>query len=216
MSEKFHMEMAELKRDIEKMGEMATSMLVDGVKALKEQDTELADEVVSRKNRLAEMDDMIEEKALSMIALYQPMAKDMRTIGTALKLITYLARVGRYGKDIAKVAEELAGEPHVGRLVEIPYMAEQASGMVGDALRAFKEENLEYINDFTERDDELDSLRYSIFRECLTYMMEDPQKITRCSHYIMVARYLERCGDHACKMAEKVTYMVTGKRVEIK
>ena len=216
MSEKFNKEMENLKKELEEMGELAAYMLTDSVRALKEHDLELADEVISKKNRLAEMDEHIEEKALTMIALYQPMAKDMRTIGAILKLITYIARVGRYGKDVAKIAKELAGEAHVGRLVEIPYMAEQASRMVMDALEAFREENLEYIEDFSERDDELDSLRYSIFRECLTYMMEDPQKITRCSHYIMIARYLERCGDNACKMAEKIYYMVSGERKEIK
>jgi len=88
--------------------------------------------------------------------------------------------------------------------------------MIQDALRAFENETVIDTEDFVSRDDELDSLRYSIFRECLTYMMEDPQKITRCSHYIMIARYLERCGDHACKMAEKIYYMVTGERKEIK
>ncbi len=216
MSEKFRREMEELKREVEDMGVLAAGMLMDSVKALKEQDVKLANEVISRKTRLAEMDEEIEERALTTIALYQPMAKDMRTLGCILKMITYLARIGRYGKDIAKVAEQLADSPHIGRLVEIPYMAERVAEMVRDALKAFETEDLSLIEDFSERDDELDSLRYSIFRECLTYMMEDPKKITRCSHYIMIARYLERCGDHACKMAEKINYMVTGKRVEIK
>ena len=216
MNERFQKEMEELKKELEEMGYLASGMLVDSVKALKEQDVGLADEVISRKERLADMDERIEEKALTMIALYQPMAKDMRALGCVLKMITYLARIGRYGKDIAKIAKELSGQPHIGKLVEIPYMADKAAGMVKDALKAFEKEDLSYIEDFSDRDDELDSLRYSIFRECLTYMMEDPQKITRCSHYIMIARYLERCGDHACKMAEKITYMVTGKRVEIK
>ncbi len=216
MSEKFHKEMENLKKELEDMGNLAANMLVDSVRALKEQNPNLADEVISKKKKLAEMDEHIEEKALTMIALYQPMAKDMRTLGCILKMITYLARIGRYGKDIASIAKQLAGEPHIGKLVEIPYMADRAAGMVKDALEAFKTENLSLISDFGDRDDELDSLRYSIFRECLTYMMEDPQKITRCSHYIMIARYLERCGDHACKMAEKIHYMVSGERVEIK
>ncbi len=216
MSEEFHRKLSDLKGEVMEMGELASGMLTDSITALRDQNIELADSVISKKNKLAEMDEGIEEKALKFIALYQPMARDMRTIGCILKIITYLARIGRYGKDIAMTVKELAGEKHIGKLVEIPYMAEKAEEMIRDALCAFEDGNAIDAEAFISRDDELDSLRYSIFRECLTYMMEDPQKITRCSHYIMIARYLERCGDHACKMAEKINYMVTGKRMEIK
>lgn len=216
MSEEFHRKLSDLKGEVMEMGELASSMLRDSITALKNQDTEMAESVISRKNKLAEMDDEIEEKALTFIALYQPMARDMRTIGCILKMITYLTRIGRYGKDIAMTVKELAGEKHIGKLVEIPYIAEKAEEMIQDSLNAFENETAIDVEAFISRDDELDSLRYSIFRECLTYMMEDPQKITRCSHYIMIARYLERCGDHACKMAEKINYMITGKRMEIK
>ena len=95
-------------------------------------------------------------------------------------------------------------------------MADIVCKMIEDVLKAFETGDLSIIQDFAERDDNLDALRYSIFRECLTYMMENPKNITRCAHYMMIARYLERCGDHACKIAEKVHYMVTGERVEIK
>lgn len=162
------------------------------------------------------MDKKIEEKALQLIALYQPMAKDMRAIACILKMITYLTRIGRYGKDIANVAKELADKPHIAKLVEIPYMAEIVCKMIDDALKAFETEDLSLIEDFSERDDSVDALRYSIFRECIPYVMEDPKNITRCAHYAMIARYLERCTDHACKIAEKVYYMVTGERREIK
>lgn len=216
MSEKFHRKLKELKDETMEMGELASGMLTDSVTALKNQDTELAEKVISRKEKLAEMDEDIEEKALTFISLYQPMAKDMRTIGCILKMITYLARIGRYGKDIALTVKALEGKGHIAKLVEIPYMASTAEEMIRNALHAFEHETPIDVESFISMDDELDSLRYSIFRECLTYMMEDPQNITRCSHYIMIARYLERCGDHACKMAEKINYMVTGERVEIK
>jgi len=88
--------------------------------------------------------------------------------------------------------------------------------MIDDALKAFETEDISLIKDFEERDDTLDALRWSIFRECITYMMENPSTITGCAHYMMIARYLERCGDHACKIAEKVHYMVTGEHIEIK
>ena len=87
--------------------------------------------------------------------------------------------------------------------------------MLDDTMNAFKTKDVSNFSDFSDRDDTVDELRYSIFRECLSYMMEDPKVITRCTNYIMVARYLERCADHACKMAEKIYYMVKGERVEI-
>lgn len=215
MVEKFHDELADLKERVLEMGHLAKDMLHDGVISLKQQDVELADDVYERKYRLAEMDESIEEDALRLIALYQPMAKDMRTIGCCLKMITYLTRIGRYGKDISNIAKQLADVEHASKLVSLPYMEQKACEMVEDALQAFKTENLELIEDFEDRDDDVDALRYSIFRECISYMVEDAKYITRCAHYIMVARYIERCADHACKIAEKVRYMVTGERVEI-
>jgi phosphate transport system protein len=144
------------------------------------------------------------------------MAKDMRVIGASLKLITYLTRIGRYGKDIAKFVKELADKTHIAKLVSIPHMGEIVDSMISDALIAYRSEQSVDIRSFVDRDDDVDSLRNSIFRESLTYMMEDDKNIKLCMYYIMVARYLERCADHACKISEKVNYMVTGKRVEIK
>ena len=216
MAGKFHNELEKLKKDVLKMGYLATDMLITSIEALKEQSEKKADYVYSKKDELADMDEKLEEKAFQLIALHQPMAKDMRTIACCLKIITYLARIGRYGKDIAKIAQEVMDKPHVSKLISIPHMNERVCAMINDALIAFKTEDLSLISDFSERDDDIDSLRYSIFRECITYMMEDPKKIERCARYVMVARYLERCADHACKMAEKIHYMVTGERIEIK
>ncbi len=216
MVEKFHEELKKLKKEVVEMGNLAKEMLSNAVEALKDRDKEAASQVIEKKKKIADMDERIEQDALRLIALYQPMARDMRTIACVLKMITYLTRVGRYGKDIAKVAIELADQPHIARLVEIPHMADMVCSMIEDALKAFENEDVSLIRDFEERDSEIDALRYSIFRECITYMMEDAKNITRCMHYAMVARYLERCADHACKMAEKINYMVTGERKEIR
>jgi len=216
MVEKFHEELKKLKKEVVEMGNLAKEMLSNAVEALKDRDKEVASQVIEKKKKIADMDERIEQDALRLIALYQPMARDMRKIACVLKMITYLTRVGRYGKDIAKVAIELADQPHIARLVEIPHMADMVCSMIEDALEAFENEDVSSIRDFEERDSEIDALRYSIFRECITYMMEDAKNITRCMHYAMVARYLERCADHACKMAEKINYMVTGERKEIR
>lgn len=215
MVEKFHIELNQAKKDVDTMGHLAKEMLSKSVEALKQIDTEKADWVISNKVQLADMDDDIEQKALRLMALYQPMAGDLREIACILKLITYLNRIGRYGKDIAKLVVEFEKNGHVKKLVSLPHMAELVTSMINDALYAFETGDISKFNDFIERETTVDELRYSIFRECLTYMMEDPSVITRCTYYIIIARYLERCGDHACKMAEKIIYMVTGERVEI-
>ncbi|MFO8050401.1 MAG: phosphate signaling complex protein PhoU [Thermoplasmatota archaeon] len=215
MPEKFDIEMEKLNRQIEMMGDLATKMLLDAVDSLKNRDKDLAEDVLASKDKLYDLDSAIEEKALRVLMLFQPMAKDMRNLACILKMITYLTRVGRYGYDIAKVTLEIADKPHVKRLIDIPNMANIAASMVKDALKSYETDDLSFIEDIEDRDDTLDEERYSIFRECLTYMMEDPRTITRCTHYIMVARYLERCGDHACNIAEKVVYKVEGKHVEI-
>ena len=216
---RFHKELDELKYDVMRMGLFAGNMLSKAIEALKKRDTNIAEFVLSQKVQLNEMDDEIEAKAFQLLMLYQPMGTDVRIVACSLKLITYLTRIGRYGKDIANIAILLSKEPvnEVLKLVKLPQMGELTEQMIDDALNAFYTDDLSLIkpDELIERDDDLDSLRYSIFRECVSYMIEDPRKIHVCTQYIMVGRYLERCGDHACKMAEKVHYMVTGERVDI-
>lgn len=215
MVEKFHEELDRLKIEVQDMGKLAREMLEKSIVALRNKDTGLADQIISQKEKLAKMDLEIETDALRLVTLYQPMAKDMRVIACILKVITYLTRIGRYGKDIARVVPQLCETPQVAKMVSIPYMAQIVCGMINIALEAFETEDISLFADFDERDDSVDSLRYSVFRECLTYMTENPKNITPCAHYMMIARYLERCADHACKMAEKIHYMVTGIHAEI-
>lgn len=212
---KFHDELKTLKEEVVNMGYLSKQMLQESVLALKDIDIEKAKWVIAHKGIIADMDDKIEAEAFQLIALYQPMAKDMREIACILKLITYLTRIGRYGKDIARIVNNFEQDQHVRKLVDIPHMADIVCSMIDDALEVFQDGDLSLFNDFIDREEDMDELRYSIFREALSYMMEDPKVIKRCTDYIMVARYLERCADHACKMAEKICYMVTGQRVEI-
>ena len=216
MAKEFHKEIVVLKNKVLEMGNFALEMLTDAVKALFEEDLELAKITVRKKHDIADYDSSIEEDTLKLIALYQPMAKDLRRLATILKTITYLTRIGRYGKDIAAVVKDIKNIRCPKRLVNLQHIFEHVRDMLIDVLKAFDKGNIDGLEKFGERDDEVDDLRWSIFRECITIMMEDPKCITPCAHYIMIARYLERCGDHACKIAEKVYYMVTGERTEIK
>jgi phosphate transport system protein len=216
MTEKFHTELQTLRQDTLEMAHLGRYMLRSAVDALIRKDPELAESVTVRKNEIHLMEVRLEEQCYLLIALYQPMAKDMRIIACTLKVISASLRIGRYGKVIAKVARELADRPHIANLMSIPHMADLVTGMVDDAIMAYETDNLKLLENFSSRDDTVDALRRSIFREAITYMMEDPKSITRCTHYILIARYLERCGDHACKIAENVNYMETGERIEIK
>lgn len=220
MSEKFHAELAEKKKEILLMGTHARSMLRDSLDALERNDVGLAESVKMRKVELTNLNDTLEEEMYLLIALYQPVARDMRTIACSLKVIAANERIGRYGKDIANVViKTVNNETKYTDLVAVlslPHMGDLVLSMIDDALRGYELEDLSYISHHSERDDRVDSLRHTIFREGVTYMMEDPRLITRCTNYLMIARYLERCADHSCKIAEKVCYMVTGKRIEIK
>jgi phosphate transport system protein len=158
----------------------------------------------------------LEERAYQLIALYQPMARDMRVIVCILKMVSASERIGRYGKDIGNMVKHLGNEPGYPRKVPLPHMTALVTRMIDDAITAFEKEDLSLIHDFSNRDDSVDTLWHSIFREMLTFMMENPATITRSTYYIMAARYLERSGDHACKMAENVHYAITGERIEIK
>jgi len=216
MSEKFHTELDRLKQDTGEMVQFARDMLSESLHAMAVQDTTEALGVVAKKKHIREVTIALEDRTYQLIALYQPMAKDMRVIACTLKMITAAERIGRYGKDIANMVKHLEGQPGFAQPLPIPHMAEQVLGMIDDANAAFLTENLEAIRDFSSRDDTVDALWHSIFRETLTFMMENPKTITRSTYSIMVARYLERSGDHACKMAENIHYMVTGERIEIR
>jgi phosphate transport system protein len=216
MSEKFHAELKALRKDMIDMAGFSRNMLCDALKALTTEDIETAKEVAFRKKHIREATIDLEDRTYQLIALYQPMAKDMREIACMLKIITSAERIGRYGKDIANMVKHLEGEPDFVQPLPIMHMAGLVIGMIDDVMHAFETESIETIKEMSRRDDTVDSLWHSMFRETLTFMMENPKTITRGTYYIMVARYLERSGDHACKMAENVHYMVTGKRIEIK
>lgn len=215
MAEKFHTELKKLKTETLEMAHLGRFMLRTAVDALIRQDRDLAASVVAKKEEIHKMEVRLEEHCYQLIALNQPMAKDMRVIACTLKVITASLRIGRYGKVIANIVKKISDQPHIANLMTIPHMADLVIEMIDDSIEAYEKDAVDGISGFSARDDTIDSLRQSIFREGITYMMEDPKSITRCTNYILVARYLERCGDHACKIAENVHYMNTGERIEI-
>jgi phosphate transport system protein len=222
MTERFEAELEVLLRETLEMGAFARTMLCDSVEALVSRDAALADRVVARKEELRDRHNRTEDRAYEILTLYQPMAKDLRTVVACLKVVEALERIGRYGKAIAKVeghieeAGSLDDRPQLARMLSIPQMSRMAGGMIDSALSSFSSGDLSMTQNLGARDDEVDALNHSIFRECITYMLEDPRTITQCTRYVMVARYLERSADHACTITEAAVFMQTGERAEIK
>jgi phosphate transport system protein len=196
------------------MGDLARSMIKKGVQAFLECDVELKGEVAALDKEIYRTEQAIEKHCVDIIALHQPVAGDLRTVTTCLKIITDLNRIGRYGRDIAELADCQENGKRIKKLVAVPLMSELAIAMVNDAIDSFVAKDDGKASSLFQRDDEVDSLWDSIFRESLTHMMEDPRNISAGIHYILVARYLERIADHACNIADRVVFMVTGKRVD--
>ena len=194
------------------MAALSRKSVHDGVEAFARLDIEAARRVVSMNQEINRADVEIEAKALDIIALGQPLASDLRTVGASLKSITYLDRIGRYGYDIAKATLALEGKEHVKKLVGIPIMRDKALALLDRSMEAYRTRDAELARKVQPADDEVDGLYDQIFRECLTYMIEEPRNITQCTQYILVARHIERVGDNAGKIAEKTIYMATGER----
>lgn len=215
MRETFMHQMGSLDQHVGEMASLAKSMLSDGLDALEAVDANLAEEVAKRAEQLASLDESIETEALGILMLQAPVAKDLRRIGAILKLITYLNRIGRYGYDIAKVTKDLAKlpSPHRSSIVTLRQMSGDVEKMLDLALAAFRERRDPDVKAIMALEEDVDAQRYTVWRACLSFMSEDPRTIEPCTHVMMVARYLERCGDNVVKMAEKLHYAATGERI---
>jgi phosphate transport system protein len=206
----FDDELKNLRADLLRMGTLAREAVDKSIKALINRDMNLADEVIIGDDVIDKMDLDIEMKCMELIARQQPMARDLRTIGTILKTITDLERIADHAVDIAKIAKILADQPPLKPYIDIPRMCELSLSMLDDALKSFVNEDVDLAKKMCERDDLVDALYNQVFRELLTYMMEDPKAVVRALYLIFVARFLERVADHATNVGERVVYMVTG------
>lgn len=208
-------ELNKLKSDVLKMGKLAKDAANNSVKALVERDSGLAERILNENVAIDELEFDIENRCMRLIALQQPMAVDLRIIGTCMKIITDFDRISDLGGDIAEVVLSMSDEPFVKPLIDIPRMSEITQGMIGDCLNAFSSKNVEMLKDFSQRDDIVDALCGQIRRELIAIMIEKPKTITNASHLIFVALHLERIGDHACNIASRIIYMVTGEKKKL-
>ena len=201
--------------DILAVGSMVEKAITNSVEALENRDLEMAHQIISEDKKINQKRFEIEEKCIQLIATQQPMASDLRSIICILNIVTELERIGDYAEGIAKVVIMIGDEPLLKPLIDIPRMAEKVVDMLHRSLDALINRNADDAKQVTTADNEVDNLYNQVFRELLTFMIEDPKTITRATRLIWVAHNLERSADRVTNICERVVYLVTGKMEEI-
>lgn len=203
-------EISGLEHDLLEMGSLAESMVAQAVDALSRLDVDRAMDLVRRDDEIDERDVAIETRCLRLLALQQPMAGDLRVIGTAMKMITDLERVGDLSVDIAKIAMKIEKELGTSDLVDIPKMAAVARSMLRNALEAFVKRDLALVQRVIAQDDEVDDLYRDLRGQIFESMRNQPADVVTDSWLLLAIHHVERIADHAVNIAERVGFMVTG------
>ena len=215
MREAFQEIMKEMEIELIDMGEMVVKALRSSVEALKSRDLEKARRIVAEDRFINKKRWEIESKCINLIATQQPVATDLREIIALLNIISDLERMGDHAEGIARIVIMLGTEPLVKPLIDIPRMAEKTSDMVKKSLEAFVRRDAETARKISNEDDEIDKLYEQVYRELLSYMIENPTIITRATYLIWVAHNLERVADRVTNICERIVFLVTGTMEEI-
>lgn len=211
----FDRELEELQQDILKMGSMVEQQIYNAVESLVKKDEKLAQKVIEDDDIVDNMEYMIEDKCVKLIARQHPLAKDLRFVFTGVKIATDLERMSDNAVDIARTTIRLLNQQYIKPLIDIPKMAELTCEMVKNALDAYINQDIAAAQKVCDADDEIDGLYSRIFRELLAIMMEDPNTILQATQLLFVGRYLERIADHATNLGEWIIYVVTGEKKEL-
>jgi phosphate transport system protein len=207
----FDADLQQLASKIAEMGRLDGEQIADAITALLKRDTALAERVIATDDRVDELQREIEEKAVTTIARRQPMAVDLREIVGTLRISNDLERVGDLAENIAKRALLVTEEFRIQEIaLQLQHMSDLVRDQLASVLRSYEHRDVALALDVWRKDQEIDALNTSLFRELLTYMMEDPRNITFCSHMLFCAKNIERAGDHATNIAETVYYIVEG------
>ncbi len=210
----FDDQLNQLDAKIAEMGGLAESMLADAIDALSKRDADLAAEVVAGDRKLDTLENDVNSLALRLLALRQPMAEDLRTVLAALKISSDLERAGDLAKNVAKRAITIAKTPPLAPVTGIANLGALVQSRIKTTIDAYVARDAKLALDVWSSDEEVDQLHTSLFRELLTYMMEDPRNITPCAHLLFVAKNIERIGDHVTNIAERVVFLVRGRLPE--
>lgn len=213
ISSAFDRDLEAIQAHIMKMGGLVEDAIRNAADALEKKDLELSEQVRAADKAIDALEELIDEESARLIALRAPTAIDLRLILTVLKISGNLERIGDYAKNLAKRNSVLVDMPAInGSNAALRRMAREVERMLKDALDAYIQRDANLANDVIQRDLEVDQMYNALFREFLTFMMEDPRNITPCMHLHFIAKNVERMGDHVTSIAEQVVFLVTGER----
>ena len=207
----FDEELAELKTKLLRMAGLAEDQIDKALTALVTRDTTLARQVIERDHQVNALDVEIDEDCIRLLALQQPAARDLRLVTTAMKLASELERISDLAENVCERSIELNEEPQLKPYIDIPRMGRWARTMVKESIDAFVKEDAKLARKVLQDDDFVDDLMGQLFRELLSFMLEDPRATSRAIRLTFIAKYLERMADHATNIAELVVYLVEGK-----
>jgi phosphate transport system protein len=211
----FDKELEELHHELIRMGSMVEESIENAIYALKKQDIELAKKVLDNDDAIDAQEKKIERICLMLIARQQPLAKDLRVISTALKIITDMERIADHSSDICEITLRMANERYVKPLIDIPLMAEKAKQMVNKAIDAYVKRDVELAKEVCASDDAVDELFSKITFEVTSIMRNNSEAVEQCVDFILIAKYLERMADHATNIGEWVIFSVTGEHMHL-
>jgi phosphate transport system protein len=211
----FEEQLAALQQDVVRMGSLAAEAVSTAIKVLVERRPELGEQVMALENQIDALNMAIESRATELLALQQPMARDLRTIAGVLRIITDVERIGDYSVDITRQARELCEQPLMKPLVDIPRMADLVQKMLHDSLKAFVERDLDLAMQAVEQDDEVDHAYGALHDELVQYIERDPRLAAQAISLLMIGTYLERMADHVTNIGERIWYMETGELKEL-
>ena len=210
---KYEEDLKKLHEEILYMGGLVEDQIQKAVKSLVDRDSELAKIIIERDHEVNRLDVEIDDLCIRLLALHQPAGKDLRFITTGLKITTDLERIGDMAVNTCERALELNQEPQLKPYIDIPRMARIAQRMTRESLDAFVREDTSLALKVCKDDEEIDQLNSQIFREVITFMIEDPHTVSRAIKFSAISKYLERMADHATNIAEMVIFMVKGKSI---
>jgi len=213
--ETFEQELQRIQDEVLVLGSMVEKAITESVESLKRRDLEGARRLIAEDRVLNKKRFAIEDEALVLIATQQPMAGDLRTIAAVLAIISELERIGDYAKGISKINLMMGEKPLLKPLIDIPRMAEKARDMLHRALEAFVQQDVDLARAIPNEDDEVDALYNQVYRELLTFIMNDPRTIDQSTYLLWAAHNLERAADRVINICERVVFAATGKMMEM-
>jgi phosphate transport system protein len=213
--EAFERDLQGLQDEVLVLGSMVEKAIIESVESLKQRDRQKARQLIAEDRMFNKKRFAIEDDTLVLIATQQPMAGDLRTLAAVLAIISELERIGDYAKGIAKINLMIGEEPLIKPLVDIPWMAEKVRDMLHQALEAFVQRDVDLARAIPDEDDEVDALYNQVYRELLTFIMNDPSTIDQATYLLWVAHNLERAADRVINICERVVFTVTGELMEM-